>query len=104
MGAGSGEEAFAALLRRTPPPWDTLLTGPAPLGAGTQRAIMLALLCRRYRLVCCSVENPEALRACGIGATHLPASAVAPPDSLIVREPFSKIHCLEERTQSVSGC
>lgn len=94
VGEGSGEAAFADVLRRTPPPWDSLLTGPAPVGAGTQRAIMLALLCRRYRLVCCSALRPDALRALGLEATDRPAREIAPPDSLIVAEPFARLPVL----------
>ncbi len=91
MGEGSGEQAFAALLRAGVPPWGSLLTGAAPDGAGTQRAVMIALLLQRYRLVVCGTTQAAALRACGIDATALPAEAVAPPGALCVDDPFGKL-------------
>jgi hypothetical protein len=91
MGEGEGEQAFARVLAATPPPWDALLEGPAPTGAGTQRAVMIALLAQRFPLVVCGTEHPEALRACGIAATSAPADEVAPRDALVVDDPFGRL-------------
>lgn len=97
LGEGSGERAFAELLARVPPPWDSLLTGDAPEGGGTQRAIMLALLLRRYKLVFCGVVDPRPLQAVGLEATALPAEAVAPADALVVDDPFGRLPRLSPR-------
>lgn len=91
LGAGAGERAFAAVLRAGTPPWAALLDGPAPVGAGTQRAVMLALLLRRYRLVVCGVDDPAPLRACGLEATRAPARELAGPDALRVADPFHRL-------------
>ena len=92
MGEGAGERAFAEVLRARP--LDSLLTGPATDGAGTQRAVMLALLARRYHLVVCGVTDPAPLQACGLDATTAPADALAPPDSLVVDDPFGRLPAL----------
>lgn len=94
MGRGSGEEAFTQVLRAGRAPWGELLTGPAPTGAGTQRAVMLALLLQRYRLVVCGVQNPQLLQQCGLEATRQPARELAPSDALHVRDPFHRLPCL----------
>jgi hypothetical protein len=91
MGEGEGEQAFARVLASVPPPWGALLEGPAPTGAGTQRAVMLALLARRYRLVVCGVADPAPLRACGLEATAARAEDLAPADALEVRDPFGRL-------------
>lgn len=91
LGAGSGEAAFAAVLARGAPPWAALLDGPAPTGAGTQRAVVLAMLLRRFRLVVCGVQDPAPLRALGLEATSAPARDVAPADALRVADPFHRI-------------
>lgn len=86
---GLGTEAgFVAALSRVPPPWSPLLTGPPPEGPGAQRAVMLALLARDYRLVVTGCAAPEALRAAGVEATADP-----PPvgDWLVVDRPFDRI-------------
>ncbi len=91
MGEGAGEQAFARVLASLPSPWSALLDGPAPAGAGTQRAVMLALLLRRFRLVVCGVSDPAPLQACGLEATRLSAEVLAPPDALLVDDPFGKL-------------
>ncbi|MSP54283.1 MAG: DUF2088 domain-containing protein [Myxococcales bacterium] len=91
LGEGSGERAFAAVLAGASAPWGGLLDGPAPTGAGTQRAVVLAMLLRRYRLIVCGVLDPRPLLALGLEATALPAARVAPGDALMVREPFARI-------------
>ncbi len=64
-GAGS-EAGFVAALARND--LESLLLGPEPTGAGAQRAVMLAILARKFRLVLCGVANPEPLRGLGIDA------------------------------------
>ena len=91
MGEGPGERAFAEVLRAGEPPWGLLLSGPAPHGAGTQRAIMIARLLRDYRLVVCGTPQAAALRGCGIDATERPVEAVAPADALLVEDPFGRL-------------
>ena len=86
LGAESG---FVAALRREPPPWSGLLSGPAPTGPGAQRAVMIALLARRYRLVIAGCQEPDALRAVGLEAHAGPAEL--PPGWLDVRRPFEKL-------------
>lgn len=91
LGTGQGERAFAAVLRAGRPPWAGLLEGPAPQGAGTQRAVMLALLLRRFRLVVCGLDDPGPLRACGLEATRTPARELAGGDPLRVSDPFHRL-------------
>jgi len=85
---GLGAEAgFQAALHAHRPPWDALLTGPPPTGAGAQRAVMLALLARQYRLELWGVDDPQPFLAVGI-----PASRRPPPvdtDQLVVPHPFA---------------
>lgn len=96
LGTGDGERAFAAVLARGRPPWPELLDGPAPVGAGTQRAVMLALLLRRFpRLVVCGVDDPAPLRAAGFEATRARARDLAGPDALVVPDPFHRLPRLE---------
>jgi lactate racemase len=94
MGEGSGELAFAEVLRRGRSPWPELLSGEAPVGAGTQRAVMLALVLRDYPLVICGLRDPEPLRRCGLNATTLPAAALAPPGAYRLRDPFHRLPVL----------
>lgn len=103
FGEGSGERAFAAVLAAASAPWSGLLDGPAPVGAGTQRAIVLAMLLRRYRLIVCGVLDPRPLLALGLEATSLPAAAVAPNDALVVREPFGRIPRLHRAPGADAG-
>lgn len=87
---GLGSEAgFHAALHSGPPPWTHLLTGPPPTGPGAQRAVMLALLAREYRLVVYGVDDPAPLLAAGIEAHTQPA----PTDStwLQVPRPFQSL-------------
>jgi hypothetical protein len=91
LGEGDGERAFARVLGAHGAPWSSLLDGPAPTGAGTQRAVMLALLLRRYRLVLCGVRDPEPFLALGVQATRASASEVAPSDALRVDDPFGRL-------------
>ncbi len=88
LGEGSGERAFAELAGRVPYPWTTVLTGEAPAGGGTQRAIMLALLLQKYRLVVTGCAAPEKLRAVGIEAHR---ERIEPPGALVVDDPFGKV-------------
>lgn len=92
LGEGDGERAFARVLASLPPPWAGLLDGPAPTGAGTQRAVMLALLLRRYpRLVICGVRDAAPLRAVGLDATEAPADALRTGPALDVPDPFGRL-------------
>ncbi len=91
LGEGDGERAFAAVLAACRPPWAALLDGPAPVGGGTQRAIMLAATLRRFRFVVTGVVDPAPLRAVGLDATSAPAEDVAPADALVVGDPFGKL-------------
>ena len=91
FGLGSGESAFAEVLARVPFPWDTLLSGAAPIGGGTQRAIMLALLLRQYRLVLCGCEDPAIFRSVGLEACRESATALAPADALRIADPFGRL-------------
>ncbi len=90
-GTGSGERAFAELLRSSRPPWQDLLVGEVPRGAGLQRAFMFARLAQRYHLVVAGCERPEVLRALGIDATSQPADEVAGPGALEIRTPFERL-------------
>ena len=78
-------------MAKTPPPWQSLLEGPAPTGGGLQRAFMLARLAHRYHLIVAGCRDPEALRAMGIDATAEPAESVAGPGALEVPEPFTQL-------------
>ena len=91
LGRGAGEKAFQEVLRCGVPPWTALLTGPAPDGAGTQRAVMLALLLQKFSLVVCGVADPTPFAEVGIVATRRPAEEVAPAGALWVRDPFGRI-------------
>lgn len=89
LGLGSGEIAFASILRSTPAPWSALLDGPAPSGGGTQRAIMLALAMRRHPLVLAGLDDPRPFERLGI-----PVLATAPadaPGTLVVPSPFTAL-------------
>lgn len=87
---GLGDEAgFVAALRQHGWPFEGVLTGPPPTGAGAQRAVMLALLARRYTLELWGVEDPSPFRAVGITAFCGP-----PPeddDTLRVSAPFLRL-------------
>ncbi len=102
LGEGDGERAFANVLARSPAPWGDLLEGRAPEGAGTQRAVVLALLLRKYRLVVCGVADPRPLQALGLEATSAAADDVAPADALRVTEPFRRIPRLSSAAASSS--
>ncbi|MFZ5478868.1 MAG: lactate racemase domain-containing protein [Myxococcota bacterium] len=97
MGEGDGERAFAGVLASGA----DVLAGPAPVGAGTQRAVMIALLARRFPLVVCGVRDPRPLQACGIEATSAPADALAPAGSLVVDDPFGRLPVFSSSVQPV---
>lgn len=90
IGQGSGEVALWKLLAERRP-WEQLLTGDVPSGAGVQRAFMLARLLQRYELVVAGCENPEALRRLGFQATSVRAEEIAGGDALEVQDPFHKL-------------
>ncbi|MFT5683323.1 MAG: hypothetical protein ACI8RZ_004254 [Myxococcota bacterium] len=87
---GLGAEAgFVAAMRAHSPPWQGLLTGPPPMGAGAQRAVMFALMAQRFRLRVTGCSSAAALREVGIDATEEPAAL--PPGWLDVPEPFHRL-------------
>jgi len=87
---GLGTEAgFIKALSEHRPPWTALLTGRPPTGPGAQRAVMLAMLTRRFRLRITGCQSAETLRKIGIDATEAPANPR--PDWLMVPSPFQKI-------------
>ncbi len=88
VGRGAGEQAFAALLGSTRPPWGQLLSGSAARGAGLQRAWMLARLARRFRLTFAGCQTAAELRSFGLDATEEPAEQVAGERALQVPAPF----------------
>ncbi len=87
-GLGS-EEGFVRALRRSRPPWAELLTGDPPVGAGAQRAVILALMARRYRLVVEGCIDPAPFIDVGIEARS--TTVEPPPTWLQVSRPFQQI-------------
>lgn len=90
-GLGS-EEGFRRALARCPPPWTDLLTGPEPTGAGAQRAVVLARLAQRFRLVVAGAQDPAPLRAVGVEVIE---RAPEGPDWLRVDQPFRRLPQLQ---------
>ena len=87
-GLGS-ESGFVDVLHDHQPPWQSLLTGEAPGGAGVQRALMLAKLAERYRLVVEGCSCAAELQALGIAAS---ATTVRRPATwLRVPRPFQRL-------------
>ena len=87
-GLGS-ERGFVDALRAHSPPWQGLLTGPPPTGAGAQRAVMLALLAQRFQLKVTGCLSAAVLREVGIDASE---EAVGLPDGwLDVPDPFHRL-------------
>ena len=87
-GLGS-EQGFVSTMQGSRPPWSDLLSGPPPSGAGAQRAVMLARLAQRYRLVVEGCVRPDVLAAVGIEAT---ASVQDHPATwLRVPHPFQRL-------------
>ena len=91
MGRGSGEQAFAELIRGR----DSLLpllSGPVPRGAGLQRAYMLARLEELgFAVQIWGCEAAEELREHGFEAYEEPA----PEAELVVTEPFRRLPQLD---------
>ncbi len=86
MGA---ERGFREALRSTAAPWSELLHGQAPVGAGAQRAVMLARLARRYRVRVMGCARSDELCAHGIEATDRPPPIG--PTWLQVQHPFQQL-------------
>ncbi len=84
-GLGS-ESGFVAALRERKS-WEELIVGQPPQGAGAQRAVMLALLFKKYRLKLCGVLDPAPFLSVGIDAVTTPA----PKSIFRVKDPFSQI-------------
>jgi hypothetical protein len=87
-GLGS-EGGFVLALTSCDPPWTELLTGPAPKGAGAQRAVMLAMAAQRHPLRVVGCATASVLRAAGIDATE--AEEEPPEGWLVVDQPFQKL-------------
>lgn len=87
-GLGS-ESGFVAALHSAKGDLERLLTGPEPVGAGAQRAVILALMARRFHLRLRGVSNPAPLRDLGLDAESSPARRG--PDVLEVKEPFLRL-------------
>ena len=86
LGAESG---FVAALRGLTPPWAELLSGPEPVGAGAQRAVMLARLAQRFELEIEGCRDPGVFREVGIRAHR---EAVPRPSTwLLVEHPFQRL-------------
>lgn len=93
-GLGS-EEGFVQALAEHRPPWTALIEGPPPRGAGAQRAVILALMAQRYRLVVEGCQDPETFLAVGIEAhSHF---VERPATWLRVERPFQQIPQLADR-------
>ena len=69
-------------------PWTALLEGPPPTGAGAQRAVILALVARRYRLV---VEGCRTLSRFAVGIDVQMSRVERPATWLRVARPFQQI-------------
>ena len=93
-GLGS-ESGFVAAMEGSSAPWSELLTGPEPTGAGAQRAVILALLAQRYRLVLRGCHAPQYFRRLGFDASELPAKRDS--DTLIIDDIFERIPQLVAR-------
>ena len=91
IGLGSGEANFANALRSCPPPWTPLLTEPIAFGGGSQRAVMLALLAQKYRLVVTGCSNPSPLLELGVEAYKESASERFGTFELVVTNPFQQL-------------
>ncbi len=83
------EEGFVRALTSQRPPWGGLLDGEPPTGAGAQRAVILALMARRYRLEVEGCVDPEVFMAVGIEARA--DCRRYPPTWLHVDRPFQQI-------------
>jgi len=68
-GLGS-ESGFRAALARCRPPWSSLLTGDPPMGPGAQRAVVLAMVSRRYTLRVEGCHDPSIFQSLGIDASR----------------------------------
>ena len=68
-GLGS-ESGFRDALSKCRPPWSRLLTGDPPVGPGAQRAVVLAMVSRRYRLRVEGCQDPSIFKSIGIDASR----------------------------------
>jgi hypothetical protein len=67
------EEGFCRALASCPYPYTELLTQEPPIGAGAQRAIMIAKLLQKYDLFLCNCIDPQPFLDIGLVATTEPA-------------------------------
>ena len=87
-GLGS-ESGFRAALSGCRPPWSSLLTGDPPLGPGAQRAVVLAMVSRRYRIRVEGCNDPDLFQSLGIDAS--PGFGHYPSTWLRVPRPFQQL-------------
>ena len=99
-GLGS-ERGFTDALSAYAPPWQELLTGEPPQGPGAQRAVILAMLSRRYRLRVEGCVEPARLQSVGIDASA--DCSDHPPTWLRVPHPFQRLPQLDFPRQAASG-
>jgi hypothetical protein len=95
------ESGFVAALQEHSPPWSGLLQGPAPTGPGAQRAVMLALMARKYHLKIEGCEDPKVFRTVGIPATA--GESAVPTTWLHVRHPFQCLPQVSSPQETDSG-
>lgn len=83
------EEGFVFALKQNVPPWENVLEGEEPTGAGAQRILMLARMAKRFHLRIIGCQNPEIFLEIGIEATS--EIAPLPEDWLEIKDPFYQI-------------
>jgi hypothetical protein len=90
LGEGLGSESgFVETMERSTAPWSELLSGPEPRGAGAQRAVMLALMAKKYELVLRGCKDPEYFKSLGFDASSAPAQVTE--GTLMVEDVFTQI-------------
>ena len=90
IGSGQGEQAFKDVWERWAPSWSELLTTKnPPIGAGCQRAFMLARAMNTYRISVWQTQHPKVLRDFGIEAHREPPPN--PNETLVIDAPFDQL-------------
>ncbi len=83
------ESGFCSALAAVAPPWTSLLRGEPPTGPGAQRAVMFALMAKKWQLEIQGCVDPAPFLAVGIPARRdRPASEEG---TLLVNDPFNSI-------------
>jgi hypothetical protein len=99
---GLGDEAgFRRALMTNHPPWQGLLGGAPPLGAGAQRAVILAMVAAKYKIQVQGCTNCAALNAVGIDA--IPEIIPPPPTWLRVPYPMQRLPQLGQQPLTEPG-